>query len=867
MKLLAFVTVLANCIVAVGGQKLLRVCAVAWSYGWSINGNDTKLDEMVTLSGGNYTLPCSRIGVDPLVMWDDEDHDIFPVTGFAAEMLLEIVKNMGTEWDCVVSFLPTFNKALYATTKERVCDVAYSPYGNTAKRANCNPVVNDETGLAACPLTDEFTTWSNSTLEQSCCADFIRPLAVATLGGIVLTDTNNLQTDTNAVVLVMLDLLNVMIYVLLWVVAVAHVVWFVEKTNPSTNAFSQQYLMGVLDATWAVSSGFSGVQTPCARLLGILYGFINMAILGILAGVITTVLTTLNQAQYTKLWDTLEDLPSSTRVCSNAAAFNDQFDVYRRTQTFTPPEVPDKSTLETCWDALINGEADIFVTGDVTLQAGYLEHPEWFEQSEIILGRESFFLSGLFSAEYQNPTQALFETAAVESEEKRLELYDQYFSLSELEEAKSSNAASAEQLGLVEKIDWVAFTVFAVYFLIMVIAHNVQNVAGGRQCFLARLVGVCRNIVRETKLHNRVSLRYSKSVDELTAHVREAYSQLDTDGTGFIEEDELDALAERLAERCKPGEVSVSPEAGLQIKNFMLYIFDQNVDAAGTVSPETFEEAFLETVTTIEAQELFWDLARQVELEECPDVEERKQRRHAVTVSISAEDSGRRPKQLASVVTVPVTDVTVVQGHKHGGGAEIQPVRRRRRNSMVPPLDNDQAAQLALMLRRAVSRVAEDAADAGNAVVRRLSSDEIGAVIENFGRSCKFSSAAILKMTSLFDRMFKESTSDAKAVQKCVALYKKRGFAWSNGRAATKRGSAASKLDNSDFRKRLEQVSSELQELIAGLDERKDVVDSPATPLPTATAVLVRQPSDSGLYTAWNLCLYVSCSFASDNFL
>jgi len=850
LKMLVIAVVLYAFTVEVGAQNILRVCAVGWSYGWNIDGNATKLTELVTQAGGNYTLPCSRIGVDPFVTWDEEDHSIFPVTGFAAEMLLEIVSNMGDEWDCVVSFLPTFNQALYATTKQHVCDVAYSPYGVTAARANCNPNVNDATGLAACPPTDEWTTWENSTREQSCCANFVRPLAVATLGGIVLRETNNLATDTDTILVVVLDLLNVMIYVLLWVVAVAHVIWFVEKANPATNVFSQQYLMGILDATWAVSTGFAGVQTPCARLLGILYGFINMAILGILAGVITTVLTTLNQGHYTKLWETLEDLPSTTRVCSNAAAFNDQFEVFRRTDTFTP-EVPGTSAVDTenCWNALVNGDADIFVTADVALFAAFLEHPDWYEQAEIILGRESFFTAGLFTAEYTHPAQALFETAAIESELTRLDLYDRYFSISELEDAESASAAAADKVDIVETIDWVAVSIFATYFLFMIVAHNIQNIVEGRQCFLARLVGVCRNIVRETKLNTTVSLRYSKGVDKLSAHVREAYSQLDTDGTGFIEEAELDALAERLAERCKPGQVTVSAEAGLQIKNFMMHIFDQNVDAAGTVSPETFEDAFLQTVTTVEAQELFWDLARQCELERDEHVSHVVRHRHAV--SLSGTDSRHPPIQrgIAADVTAPVADVTLQTVHveaqvdvpKHGGGAEVHPVRRRRRNSMMPPLNNDQAARLALMLRRAVSRVAEDAPDAGNGAIRRLSSEEIGDVIQNFGQACKFSSVAIQKMTTLFIRMFNESETDATAVHKCVALYKKRGFSVSNSRTGLRRESPASKLGYADVRKVLEQ-------LLSDMNEGNDVAEAAVAPLQSATtAVVVPQASDSGV--------------------
>lgn len=87
----------------------LSVCATPDAGFWQIgDGGVAELYEKIDQHGGNYTVPCSLVGMDPRTAWTLDEEDDFPVTGFCAEMLLQIVSNMGAEWDCIVHFLPTY---------------------------------------------------------------------------------------------------------------------------------------------------------------------------------------------------------------------------------------------------------------------------------------------------------------------------------------------------------------------------------------------------------------------------------------------------------------------------------------------------------------------------------------------------------------------------------------------------------------------------------------------------------------------------------------------------------------------------------------------------------------------------------------
>ena len=87
--------------------ELIRICATPDSGLWSSQGLSAPLDERVSASGGNFSVPCDMIGEDPRVRWSDEDDDVFPITGFSAEMLLVVMDALGPGYECVVDLLPT----------------------------------------------------------------------------------------------------------------------------------------------------------------------------------------------------------------------------------------------------------------------------------------------------------------------------------------------------------------------------------------------------------------------------------------------------------------------------------------------------------------------------------------------------------------------------------------------------------------------------------------------------------------------------------------------------------------------------------------------------------------------------------------
>ena len=164
---------------SVMSTNVLRVCATPDDSFWEVDSeagsSDNPLFRKIEEHGGNYTLPCSRLGQSPRETWPPEEHTDFPITGFCAELLLSVVANMGTNWDCVVSFLPTYTSALYATTKQHLCDVAYVPFGVTAARAYCGSFPTPA-GVQPCPDYDPNVTWATAAAPEACCADYNYPM-------------------------------------------------------------------------------------------------------------------------------------------------------------------------------------------------------------------------------------------------------------------------------------------------------------------------------------------------------------------------------------------------------------------------------------------------------------------------------------------------------------------------------------------------------------------------------------------------------------------------------------------------------------------------------------------------------------------
>ena len=208
----------------------------------------------------------------------------------------------GRWWHCIVFgfglltfFRTQYTAAIYATARQGICDVGFATFTNTAARAFCGKDANPATGVQACKEFDPATTWQNATAADACCCDFAYPLIISNLASVVLYETNKIDAQSAISAEIVIDMMNILVWISLVTVIVAHAVWVIEKTNPDKNPFGRDYITGSFDAVWDVSNGFASVKTTCSRLLGLVFQYFNMALFGLLAGTISSVLTSAAQ--------------------------------------------------------------------------------------------------------------------------------------------------------------------------------------------------------------------------------------------------------------------------------------------------------------------------------------------------------------------------------------------------------------------------------------------------------------------------------------------------------------------------------------------------------------------------------------------
>jgi len=187
----------------------------------------TKISE----HGGNLSLPCERLGVNPAKMWSDDEADDFPVTGYAVETLLEVVAKMGTEWDCQVSFLPNYHSALYAATKQKIVDVAYCPFLVDAQQSYCGPEPPSATQIPGCPVYNESVTWQTATPLDACCASFNYPMMVNSVGGLVSRADNEIGQSSTLDLATLAEASNLLAWLMVIVIILGNLVWLVEKVR------------------------------------------------------------------------------------------------------------------------------------------------------------------------------------------------------------------------------------------------------------------------------------------------------------------------------------------------------------------------------------------------------------------------------------------------------------------------------------------------------------------------------------------------------------------------------------------------------------------------------------------------------------
>ena len=607
----------------------------------------------------NLTLPCNRIGLDPDIAWDEGD-ELYPVTGLSAQMLLDTVRYMGPEWDCEVMILPSYEKALYATTRMQVCDVGFANFANTAERCNCDPDEGVTSGVRGCAPYNASIGFLDSTVVDACCADFAVPMLKGTLIALVARAENRVGTSSALTAEVGVDLLNILGWILLVQIVIANLLWLVEKTNPDENTFSRGYVAGAFDAVWAVSNGFAGVRTTCGRILGIVWMFASMALFALLAGTLSSVLTSATLQQDVSQWETVSDLPTSSRVCvsssahillPSAARFGDN--------AYNPPDYK----MSTCVADLLAGRCDAYLGSRYStigaLQANLTEA----NMVDLLEGTDPNIAGMVFP--YGSPLKSVVSTAFLAARTELATWEEEFFVLPEQEDVEEIIDAKDPWL----KVEWGVVGVLAAYMVAMFTATMFDNARKGHQCMCARLFFILRNLSRESKLRRNVDAKASLAVEDLCEHGREIFAFLDLDHSGNLSERELEALADALADAFNDSNGSVSEKDAAQIKNMLLELYACNVD--GNIDVELFADKFYESVTSLPAQELLWGLAR--------DVSE-SAASHALpqaTLSVSKErrravDKGtavaRRSKaSLDNIVHAVAVEMTTLEGHGGGG--------------------------------------------------------------------------------------------------------------------------------------------------------------------------------------------------------
>ena len=588
--------------------RLLRVCATPSTGFFTLDGEVDALVDLVAAHGGNYTLHCDQIGQTPKTPWPEEDSDKFPVTGFNAEYLLDVVAAMGSEWECVVHILPSWPSSLYATVQQRVCDVSFMMFGMSASRSYCsNESVTTFEGskMTTCPERNPATTWENNTAAEACCAVWGIPDGVFTIGGLVLREPNLLDTSSAITLEVVLDLINIMTYIISAIIIVAHIVWLSEKTEAGTNTFARDYVRGIFDAIWAVTTGFGGVDTTCGKLAGMVFIVVQMMLFALLAGTLSAVISAaaLQTEQYR--WSTLEDLPASARGCVTAESFIGNYESIDRLEAYHPTdELANQNPAAACLRDLEDGTADVVMTGEMVWRA-------WLQVNETMRDRYQLLLSTTdempaaiaFSGFDTSDVRGYVLQAQLSTVEQRNKELDTFFYFEDDEEGILDD----DEEPFWASVAWPPVTFTGLYIFMLFTASMLQNAQTRKLCICVRLFFVCKNIHRESKLHRDLDVSYRLGVGDLEDSCREIFEMLDTTTSGFIREASIAQLSERIALYYRDDSLAFPEKDLAQVKQLVLEIYNTNLD--GKVYPDEFLAAFGASIYTQSALGLLQDVA------------------------------------------------------------------------------------------------------------------------------------------------------------------------------------------------------------------------------------------------------------------
>jgi len=155
---------------------------------------------------------------------------------------------------------------------------------------------------------------------------------------------------------------------------------------------------------------------------------------------------------------------------------------------------------------------------------------------------------------------------------------------SKTDDSVEDDGADDGEVNLLDSIDWIALCILSSYACLNFVANMIENHQKGKACVLVRMCIVCRNLSREVRVRKQLRVSTSTSVGDLAQHVQDAFRLLDADGSGTIEEGELEALVDELGRRRLVGE-SLAERDVDEIQAMLLYIFNHNVNDGSSVTP------------------------------------------------------------------------------------------------------------------------------------------------------------------------------------------------------------------------------------------------------------------------------------------
>jgi len=779
---------------------VFRVAATPDAGYWmSANGPDILLDA-VNAAGGNLSIPCNYIGMDPKLVWmGDGFEDLFPVTGYFAEMLLEVLKKMGPSFDCVVDMLPTYTAALYATSRAEIAHLGWSPFSPTVNRNNCAPEDIESSGATACPPFDPSLPLLSAVSNDACCASFTSyPLTVAEWSSATLYSTNKLSSEQELQLKVIIEMINIVMWIVLVTIVIGNALWLIEKSNPSQNEFSRAYIDGAFEAIWAVSNGFSGVRTPCGRVLGLLFQFANLALFALLAGTMASVLSTSSVQVDTYRWNSIEDVPHDATVCMPSPVYAH----IDHASDLTNYYVPEDNQISTCVADLLSGKCDLVFGGSVTLWSGLLAANQTLADllQLIPMGGRAIaspaFPRNSSASNYDLEIQYLVDQSLVAADSFREKWYSEFFSFTR----SSDEEVQDSEVGVFDAIEWPALVTVAAYTFVMFAAHMAANAKRGRQCVVCRLVIILRNTCREGRLRDKLGADFEFGIEHLTPDMRGVFQLVDCDESGTIDASELTKIGDALTKRYNTLGSFVSTEDAAQIKQMLVDILHANVD--GQVTPRMFADAYAAQIYTVDAAQLLWELAVEARRMQAAtrrsqthvsvgvkdDANEVRLRRKAISIGTRAdtpraktpsaielvECNGVSPRSDSALTVVgKAGDDTCDSGRNHcpdSNMAQTATVVNVEPDGGVADSDanaeNVRGAEStsAEVLRKCFARVRSDI----KWRQERMDRKDIAQVVDMFATLTELPTGKCERMKARFYELFRTQSSDDDAVRACV---------------------------------------------------------------------------------------------------